>query len=87
MKTSARTLFSLILIAMETIIVQPGSKKNLEALKAFLQALKMDFRVATEPAPNVVTNPETLRRIEAYETGKSEPIQKTLEEIKALGNA
>ncbi len=61
---------------METVIVQPGSKKNLEVLKAFLQALKMDFRVAHEAASNVVTNPETLRRIEAYETGKTKPIQK-----------
>lgn len=57
----------------------------MEALKAFLTALKMSFKVVdTEYIEGEITNPETIRRIEAYENGLTQPETHTLEEIKAL---
>ncbi len=56
----------------------------MEALKAFLTALKMDFKVIDEQEIAEITNPETIRRIEMYEKGKSKAEAHSLEEIKAL---
>lgn len=52
---------------METLIVQPSSQSKLEALKAFLTALKIDFKTAEKEERGVISNPETIRRIEDYE--------------------
>lgn len=71
---------------METLIVQPGSEREMEVLKAFLGALKIAFRTSSEAVPKDITNPETLRRINAYETGKSTPIKRNLEDLKTLSS-
>lgn len=72
---------------METLIVQPATRSKLEALKAFLAALKIDFKTAGEGDADEITNPETLRRIEAYEQGTIQPEAHSLKEVKALLNA
>lgn len=68
---------------METIIIPPASRGKMEALKAFLTALKMDFKVVEQEAAQI-TNPETIRRIEAYEQGVAKTEAHSLEEIKAM---
>lgn len=40
---------------METLIVQPKTKEQLTALKAFIKAMKIDFRIEKSPYdPDVV---------------------------------
>lgn len=69
---------------METIIIPPASRGKMEALKAFLTALKMDFKVVEQKEAAQITNPETIRRIEAYEQGVAKTEAHSLEEIKAM---
>lgn len=68
---------------METIIIPPAASEKMEALKAFLTALKMDFKVVAQQEAAEITNPETIRRIEAYERGVAKTEAHSLEEIKA----
>ena len=72
---------------METLIVESGSRSKMEALKAFLAALKMDFRVEPKrkkhaSVEGMITNPETIRRIEEFEAGRVKTIPMTVEELK-----
>lgn len=45
---------------METLIVQPKNKKQLEAVKAFLRALDISFKKETQS----LYNPEFVAKIE-----------------------
>lgn len=47
---------------METLIVQPDTKEKLDALKAFLKALKISFEKTPSPY-----NPEFLAKIKQGE--------------------
>ena len=75
---------------METIIIRKASRSKMEALYAFMQALKIDFASgAKEPAaktnkqePAVISNPELIRRIEEYQQGKTEMIPMTVQELR-----
>ena len=44
---------------METVIAHPANKEQLNALKAFMKALKVDFQVEKSPY-----NPEFVAKIE-----------------------
>ncbi|MDB5125337.1 MAG: hypothetical protein JWP94_3466 [Mucilaginibacter sp.] len=54
---------------METLIAHPANKEQLNALKAFMKALKVDFKVEKSPY-----NPEFVKKIldgrEAVKNGK-----------------
>ncbi len=43
---------------METVIAQPTTKEQLNALKAFMKALKVDFKIEKSPY-----NPEFVAKI------------------------
>lgn len=43
---------------METLIVQPKTKEQLTALKAFIKAMKIDFRIEKSPY-----DPEVVEKI------------------------
>lgn len=66
---------------METLIVRTGSRSKMEALKAFLAALKIDFR-SENGEQALIKNPETLRRIALYENGGEVPQVHTISEIR-----
>lgn len=74
---------------MEKLLVLPATRSKLEALKAFLAALKIDFKsIPTgEEAAATITDPELIRRIEDYEQGKTVPQEFSLEELKAMLHA
>jgi hypothetical protein len=44
---------------METLVARPANKEQLNALKAFMKALKVDFKVEKSPY-----NPEFVAKIE-----------------------
>ena len=67
---------------METIIALPATQDKLDALKAVLKALKIDFRTGGEAA-NVITNSDLMQRIEDYEMGRTVLAEHSLDEIKA----
>ena len=74
---------------MEKRLVLPSTRSKLEALKAALAALKIEFTsVSTgDEETATITDPELLRRIEDYEQGKTVPKPVSLEEIKAMLHA
>lgn len=63
---------------METLIVQPRTKEQLTALKAFIKALKIDFKAEKSPY-----DPEFIKKIlegrEAIKNGKG--IKKSIEDL------
>lgn len=63
---------------METLIVQPRTKEQLTALKAFIKALKIDFKSEKSPY-----DPEFIKKIlegrEAIKNGKG--IKKFIEDL------
>lgn len=63
---------------METLIVQPKTKEQLTALKAFIKALKIDFK-----SEKNFYDPEFIKKIlegsEAIKNGKG--IKKSIEDL------
>ena len=73
---------------MEKLLVLPSSRSKMEALKAFLTALNIDFKpVSAADDAAAITDPELLRRIEDFEQGKTAPQPFPLEKLKAMINA
>jgi oligoendopeptidase F len=52
-------LNNFLYLYMETLIAHPANKEQLNALKAFMKALKVDFKVEKSPY-----NPEFVAKIE-----------------------
>ena len=69
-----------------TVIAQPSTKEQLDALKAFLTALKIDFSFAKEKEEESPYNPEFVAKIlksqEDFKNGKGKSF--TIEELEAL---
>lgn len=72
---------------MNTLIIEHADQSTTELFKQLVDKLGLSMKTKKEKAePGVITNPELLRRIEAYESGKEKPFQVTLDDLKKLIN-
>ena len=74
---------------MEKLLVLPSTRSKLEALKAFLAALKIEFKSVSvgDDETATITDSELLQRIADYEQGKTVPKPLSLEEITRVWDA
>ncbi len=64
-----------------------ASPDKMEALMAFLKALKIPFETENAGQKGVIKDPELLRRIEDYENGKASLKTVSLEELQKMTRA
>jgi len=68
---------------MNTIIIEHADKSTTELLKRLAERLGLSFKTKKEqPESGIVTNPELLKTIADYESGKVQPIEVDLDELK-----
>lgn len=61
---------------MNTIIIEHADKSTTDLLKALAEKLGLSFKLKKEEKENgVITNPELLKRIKDYESGKVKPAE------------
>jgi hypothetical protein len=68
---------------MNTIIIEHADKSTTALFKQLAEKLGLSFKTKTEKQePGVITNPELLKTIEDYESGKVKPFPVDEEMIK-----
>jgi|GEM_PF-1080194 len=68
---------------MNTIIIEHADQSTTELLQRLAEQLGLSFKTKKErKEPGVVTNPELLKTIADYESGRIKPIEINLEELK-----
>jgi len=73
---------------MNTIIIEHADKSTTELLKRLAEQLGLSFKIKKErKEPDIVTNPELLRRMEAVENGTAELIDMSIDELRKLTHA
>jgi len=53
------SIYKSIYLYMETVVAHPANKEQMNAIKAFMKALKVDFKIEKSPY-----NPEFVAKIE-----------------------
>lgn len=68
---------------MNTIIIEHADQKATNLFKQMSDLIGLKVKVKAEQE-NVITNPEILKAIDDYETGRVKPLDVSMEDLKKM---